>query len=650
MHVERIDLENWLCFAGEQTIELGPQVYGVVALGDDDETRSNWLGKTSLLTSIPFALKGKHDSDNADAWITRGQGRGMVRLQLGDGVVVERSRRRGSSTKLIVRHRGLEAADADAQELLDKLLGIDPMLTWFRQGAMSQYVTQRPGERMESIGAWVGLGPLRAAESSARTRLSLAEQDRGSFESQLAAVRRDLRDAVARWFELGEGEPVPPEDEVDEAFGELVADAEACVARAQGELDAAAERLEAVGRAEREEAARRELASLEARLAGIRLVATLPLRDAVQQADAVLQDKAALSREARNKVTQARQLARGEFGGVCPIDGHACPDCETMNARAAENEVRLREAMEAADKARLEASAAELAKRDAEAALVAAERSNHDREYLAGEVARLRAEVGPGTPDAAAKWVESARQAHGSAAAAFSEARGQLERVRGERDRVRGLMARERELAGKLEAARAICATRRQALLVVGRNGAQKRLAEAVLAQVDDMANDALAAAGIALKVRQTWGHETKEPAEWCDGCGEPYQGRRPKECPRCGMRRGRKWIEQPEVELSRVSGAARDLAGVAIQLAAASWLRASRQAAWSCALIDEAFGQLDAYHRRSLASSIAGLIGGWYGFEQALVVAHERDVIEALPGRILVRGQEGRSIVEVMR
>jgi DNA repair exonuclease SbcCD ATPase subunit len=99
------------------------------------------------------------------------------------------------------------------------------------------------------------------------------------------------------------------------------------------------------------------------------------------------------------------------------------------------------------------------------------------------------------------------------------------------------------------------------------------------------------------------------------------------------------------DVVLSDRSGAAEDLAGLAISLAASSRLRAERGSPWGVVCLDEPFGALDRSHRRSLAKGLVlMLVGQW---EQALVIAHDDATMDAMPGRIVIVGGSNGSRVE---
>ena len=55
MRISRIVLNNWLCYRGTFALDLDDTAYAIVARSADNEERSNWLGKTSLIQFIRHA-------------------------------------------------------------------------------------------------------------------------------------------------------------------------------------------------------------------------------------------------------------------------------------------------------------------------------------------------------------------------------------------------------------------------------------------------------------------------------------------------------------------------------------------------------------------------------------------------------------------
>jgi hypothetical protein len=155
---------------------------------------------------------------------------------------------------------------------------------------------------------------------------------------------------------------------------------------------------------------------------------------------------------------------------------------------------------------------------------------------------------------------------------------------------------------------------------------------------------------GIDLSVEVLWSREGEGLAKTCDGCGAPFStSQRVKSCERCGAVRGPLLVNRLEIQLSDRSGAAEDLVGASLQLAASTWLREERAAAWSVALLDEPTSQMDASNRRAFMTHLAGMLSGRYGFRQAMVVSHHSEISTMLPGCIEIENRDGRATVRVV-
>ncbi len=97
---------------------------------------------------------------------------------------------------------------------------------------------------------------------------------------------------------------------------------------------------------------------------------------------------------------------------------------------------------------------------------------------------------------------------------------------------------------------------------------------------------------------------------------------------------------------LSRTSGGARDLVGMALRCAAFKWLRARCSSPWSFGVMDEPFRALDRYNRRVLAAHIQRMVSGT--FDQALLVAHDAGILDSMQHRIVITSEGKWSRVEV--
>jgi len=645
MHVEEIRLFNWLRYRGEHRLPLTPTVYGVVARHHADEDRSNWLGKTTLLNAVRFALFGKHPAPVEDGWITRDEPEGGVGLLLSDGTTVERRRERGKATRLGVQlPDGTKAFGDDAQRIIEERVGLtDTDFTatcFFPQKQIARFVTTQPADRMKVIAGWLQLEPLQRAERSVRATLNRCLESEGGIAAEGKAHADMVRELLGRYFdEVGD----PTRDEANVEMGMLNAEArrqaDAARKRAEahkGEVDRIAEWRHAAA-----DAAMFDHLTKQATMVGDPTALTAALTAAtaaVEQERATASNANAAVQAATTRVRDTERLACGAFDGRCPVDGHVCPDKDAMNLASGRNAKLLAEARAALNAARATHTAAldrlRIAtdeQREAQGRIAQQAALLKQAESYRAAKDRIARDGAPPDPTDLEREAAEAWEAYQKAEADAREI-----------DRVSGMV--DREFAGVDKCAERLADVRRRiaslqrAVVILGKNGAQRRIAEGALASIADMANDSLAEAGIDLRVDITWSHEGRDLADDCSVCGTPFpRGKAAKTCGRCGATRGPKSIERIEVNLSDVSGAAEDLAGVVIQLAAGAWLRARRGAAWSAAFIDEPFGALDPTNKRALATHLATLLRGRYGFAQAMVVAHDRGIMDAMPGRVVV-------------
>lgn len=660
----RLQLENWYRFRGTHEVRLSAQAYGVAARSEADPERSNWLGKSSLLAALGFALFGVHTKPRDDDWITNGEERGGVMLWLSDGSLVERRRKRGQATQVQFSTPPRTPADAAkvahqaaANAAIEAHVGLSEadyaVVGHVRQKEVDLLVKAKPAARLEMFTSWMPeLALLREAEDWTRRALQgRADQERDArrsalaAEEQVAALVREWAPGVESDAVLEVSRALAVIDDTEGKLGEASSVARGRAERLKG--DAASLRAWAAdaSNARLGEEAERELAQAEARLrgrdqAGVR-ARTEAARLAAGEAHAAF-------RRAEEDLGTKRRLAAGAFDGRCPLVPMQCPVTAEINGQRDRNAGLLPEA----EAARTAASEAHSAAQSAHSAASLEERALQGELDQVGGLRQDVARYAPGreriardgAPPPEGQVAQEAQRAWDEAL----EADRKVQRARQARAALAQageLRARAREQA---EAVATAARLLREALGVVGRMGAQRAIAERELRVVEAGANAVLASCGIELRVALRWGRESPsgELAASCDACGAPCSGKA-RGCPRCGAERGPKVDPKVELELSDRSGAADDLGGLAVRIAAGAWLRDRRGSAWRSIVVDEPFGALDASNRRALASHLAAAARSG-GYRQALVVAHDAASMAALPERVTVVGlADGSSRVE---
>jgi len=636
---------NWKCYRGEVVLELRPTSYAIVARHERDPARSNWLGKSSLVEAIDYALWGRLPKScrSKRDWISRGERRGEVKLFLSNGAEITRTIPSSGSEKLFwnpgsdvvdlegkLKPLGFAVQDA-AQQQIERSVGLtrdDYSATcYFRQREMARLVTCDPGQRMELVAGWIRLAPLQRCEDLAGERLGELTKRRDELDQRIRQSRAAIKEAL-------DSAQCDNAAQLDELIVRLRSEAEAC--RAAVEL-ARKGLVATVERAHLEQHARRYDAIVEE---GKRIVAN----STMAPGSAELEAAKATAREftsdflvAKEEVRVRSVLVSGRFDGACPLVGDACPARQFVEGGVARNAQRLDESkkrLEVAHAAHEETAHAE------QRLLEAARRADQDArrlQDLRDEARRLK----PSWSRWQAIREERAEDQAQQRVAFLDEQYREAVRRVGCAESLFEIHERHALLVADLTIQSASLEleirTAAAAVAVFGKNGAQRRVAEGALAEIERAASDSLADAGIELGVRMTWSREGSGLAATCGKCGSAFPtSQRVKACERCGEERGPNLVNKLDFDVTSRSGGAEDLAGVATQLAAAAWLRTDRMSEWGVAILDEPTSALDGCNRKAFATALPRMLSR-AGFAQSFVIAHTTGVLDSMQARIEV-------------
>jgi DNA repair exonuclease SbcCD ATPase subunit len=653
LYPAELRLKNLYCFKGEHSVALEPTVYAVMAQADDNPARSNWLGKSTLLLSFAYALFGWHTKRTDNEIITTGQDECMVALRLNDGTIIERTKADGKSEQLRFIAPGKKPiTQALAQKAIEQHIGVSKdnffAMHFFEQKRIGALVTARGAERSNIIEGWLAeeLDPivrLNDAAVRAHKKATLALAD---LERELAELKEDWRKLVV--------DMVGTEDatiDIKATIDDLLAKAEADYASKKLELEAARKV------ATEEEVQARLIAEKAKKAAEYKAIVEkgLEVRAEFDKIPADVQAKyekaqglstAALSthQEAQKEL---RRLESGNyvFDGQCPIACKACPSKAWVSEQAT-GEAALASA---------QTKAKEAARRRQETGMVtqAAQTEALKRAALETQLTALRAKAEQLADDA--EEVEASEEAEKKPSKATERVAALETALEGLAEKVRQFkedkawsskaIARVWELETHIHHAKEKRALTVEAVQLTSRTGAQQAIQEIVMAKIETKANDLLTKANIPLQIGVKWEQETNGLAKVCPTCGTAFPtSQRVKACESCGAARGPNVQSKLLIEPTNRSGAADDLAGVALGIAASRWLRAQRGSQWSAVFIDEPFGALDAHNRMALGSHIASMLRT--EFSSAFVVAHERSVLMAMPAQLkIAAGPDGSRI-----
>jgi len=629
-----------MCFKGKHLIALDEKAYAVIAQRSSDPERSNWSGKTAFFEAMRFCLTGWLNKDRgagAQGWITDGEKEGGVRITLSDTTVIHRSRKR--TTELLVQlPTGEQLKGEEAQLAIDKAIGLDatdfPVTCYFQQRQMARIILDDPSARMKYVSAWIRLEPLERAEAS-------VAEEVGKLIAKLDPIRSRatmLEQEVAR---------VSPSTEEISAIQAERLEAERRFGAMQEEHAKALE-------AERAQDLVGRYKTLIGEGSGLKLeidqVDTRALEVAHDVAEAALKLVEAEIAVAAQDVAEKRLRVLGDFDGRCPVADFVCPARAAVDASKDGTKRLFDGAVQVSAAARAKLDAAKGAERAARVTLIAQQKKIEQLDSIRAQAQKLQPAYKVAKGYAPPPSFEELNGKFQAARAELQEVIERETKVKMAIDMIKRQEGEHEKLLALVATIETQLATYREAAAIFGKQGAQRRVAEAALLEIETAANQSLSECGIELQVEVRWARAGSELAKACDACGKPFPtSAKVKACDRCGAARGPNYVNKLEIVLTDQSGAAEDLAGATIQLAASAWLRADRESQWSTAFIDEPFGQLDAANRRVFAGHLATLLGSRYGFSQAFVIAHHSSVLDALPGRILIENDGTHSTIRVV-
>lgn len=646
LYPTELKLTNVGPYAGNHDIDLVDDIYAVVAKHVDNPERSNWQGKSTLLWCIPFALFGEHPAKNDNEWITHGEAWAEVTLVLSDGAIIRRTKPRDKTAQLSFKLNGVELLQGAAQDAITKHIGLskDEFMTvcFYAQKELSRLVSSTSSDRVAIVEAWIAqeLEPVQRLHARAVADFQKCLAEIEQKKAQMDALRTNIDQVYLRhgWDHGVDGSA---------SIDHLLKNANADLALARGSLSSAREQRLAAEQwaAKVEIAAEFDLLNEKGQTLRVEFDA-LPANAAAEakRLGAVRDELFATSLEADGKLKRLKNVKT--FTGECPVNCKSCPSAEWVRENPVEQSVIF--AAEQTAKVAMD----ELA--DKRNRVNELERQATRREVLNGKLEELREQAGAlvdtanevaeatSPPDineldqsvrdwdATVRKMEENVRVLGAEQAFFTKAAKDLQTWLVDEAALR----KRRVMLG-------------EAVQLLGKAGLQQQLGEIALANVETGANAMLQSAGIQLTVQVLWAVHHQGLAKHCDKCGTAYAtSARVKACTRCGATRGPNVTAKLVIDLSNRSGAAEDLAGIAVGLAASVWLRGKRGASWGSVCIDEPFGALDQHNKKALSVHVASLLK--QSFSSAFIVAHDREILDALPQRLTIVGSDKGSKLEV--
>lgn len=641
--IREVEFMNWQCYRGKHIIKLQPKAYAITARYEIDPGRSNMGGKSAIPEAIHFAMTGdlaKFRKFDANGWITDGEKSGYVQLLLEDGAVMRRERTRGSRTDVtFTPPKGKPATQADAESAFYKHVGFSgedsKTIVYFEQDMMNLIVRTEPEARFDVIRGWLGLQKGEQAEDAAteivKKRIREVTKLRARRESLMAMM--------------------PVETKHTPTLAELEAEKVTVAAELAALIetrDAAHALVEDKQLVERYDALVVEGKTASDEVDEI----SADLEERLESTENYVAEQQSAYLTAKQEAATKKKTSLGQFDGKCPVADIVCPATKRIN-----NDRELSSSFY--ETAKTKEERAEKAWQTAKTGAQGVREEARDAVLKRAKLEQLRAR--------ASEMLESVREARKRVKAAakkkydLDEIDEQIEALEARENAARQALAEHHASVKQFASLNEQLETVEKDLLIeeklaatatVGRTtfrAAQRRVAERALDTIGDNANTMLRTAGVDLNIRVVWEHEGKGYAKSCEMCGAAFpSSTKVKRCETCDAERGQNISQRLQFVLSERSGAADDFSGLAMQLAAGSYLLNLRKSSWAMAMIDEPFAKMDRTIRRAAAKQLLQLVGGGV-YRQLMVISHSQDTVDLYPARInIVVARDGTRSIEV--
>lgn len=632
MRINSITVTGWMPFAGTFTLELPAGPIAVVGMHGGDSRRSNRAGKTSLLEAITWCLYGVHRKRLDDSVINHAVELCEVEVVL-DGIVVQRSRERGRSTKVVATMPdGVKLTGDAAQAAVIATVGLSfedySATSCVRQGEVESIIAQTSGDRLAVVNKWLQQNRWVDAKRAQAQKVNAADTRLGERRAALATAGAYL---------LSEEAKLAAETELAQLRGSL-----ALLERKAEELST---KMMASVTAKTDLQHHAEVKSLRSQASELRT--KLDGRAVADQrrayAAATVSDMRARNLVTTAAVEELAEVQRSGFDGKCPVTCEQCPIADSVThivqsatALLTERRAKDRTTHDEWVAARTEHEAATQESRVFER-LADQYRQIVARGKQLASSFTMTEEEAAAAPSGAPLQLEF-EEARREASVASTRV-GQLERMLADAEK-----HAERQATLGREVDEAERSSQVSSLALRAISSVPARIAAQQIGELELEANQLLEGSGVSL--RFSWARELADKAAVCNECGYVYQSKRGDACVYCKAPRGKKLAQELEIlcfdgsgveEDARYnSGGTRAVVGSAIRLAASAMLRRLRSSRAAWAIVDEPFGSLDAENREQLARTFAGMLAS-VGLEQALVVSHDPVLLAALPSKIVV-------------
>jgi len=197
MHINRLELKGFMSYRDTTIIEFPDGIIGITGCIEDDITRSNGSGKSSIVMAILFALYGTGIFSKKDeVWFDSLPSGEEVYVKLffelnGNNYTIQRGGKKATSSYLTVYENDVKCGSSikESQEFINSLMCMDSWLftasVFFSQNDISSFITTTPQKRREYIDSVLDIAIY-------GDMYKICNKDRKAVENSIATMKVDI--------------------------------------------------------------------------------------------------------------------------------------------------------------------------------------------------------------------------------------------------------------------------------------------------------------------------------------------------------------------------------------------------------------------------------------------------------------------------
>jgi DNA repair exonuclease SbcCD ATPase subunit len=674
MYIKSLSFKNFMRIKSATLDMQDKDIIGIIGKYDHDDKRSNYVGKSSILEAIRYAITGKSRASKTQQLIHFGQDVMEIVLVLVSDDNEEFTIRRGCDVNgKSVLEVGWGDKKREGQELINDILGIDDkdfdLTFFFKQSEISQFMNLGSAEKKKMVMKWqkndhwidkekAAIEDVKKLKDSIKVdeitlrNLELNLGDENTLQDQYGRTRVLISDCEAKLDNLKkELKQLNKNNTTKEAYDKAVIEYK----KLSREKPVVIDRLKKIADAKKR---------LDDVMADYSEEDILAKRDLYKQ---TVKEKSDLEAE-RNVLTKKLEKLTKHNSGMCPIIEEPCDRIKLTDEQLAsmaqaidgisKKIVKTKQAENSilAGISVQEEKKAEIAKLNA---IVSNEKEVKSQYKHFSSLDEELSKIIKSYDIEAEEKIEDINLNIEIENKNLSKLNSELSVIKHKIDEIEKNRNNIEEIRTKISSRSEVLSDLQYVAFMFGKNGIPSLEIENSFQEVEDEINFILSHIDKNITVEFKPDRELQSWEELCLSCGWKYpKGTKDHRCKVCSTPRSKKKKDElqlnvvqghNEMSFDMCSGGLQTLVSLSVRIALTMMLKRQNNTKLNVLFLDEIDSALDEANKESIKSIVSTILVDKLGFRQVFWISHDKTISNSVPYTLLVKGYKEHSELEWM-